>query len=141
MNVIPEGMLAELARLQELASKVRGFTPVGHENRLAGDLLAEVALDAMSEYKVTATELSQQMGLNRNTMQFFLMRRGAVEVSPGMAPHVKTYTNTKALGRTASDQCSRGHDTSTPETRYSDGNCKVCTRERQRGYYAKKKAA
>jgi len=146
MSAIPEEMLAELRRLQKLSSKVGGLTPLGHENRLAGDLLATLALDAMAEYDVTTNGLSSQMGLSPQTMRFFLMRRGAIKTPPGMARHIKGYSNTHTLAtgggrKPRRDSCGRGHDTSTPDSRYSDGNCKECKRERERRSYAKKKAA
>jgi hypothetical protein len=138
---VPAEMLAALCELQALSSKTRNCTPLGHEYRNAGDLLAEMALEAMSEYGVNATSLSLQMGLSSHTMRNFLKRRGAIPSSSSGGRSLQPYKNVYSVGRPVQATCSRGHDVTEEGSRYSDGNCKICARARQRGYYHEKKVA
>lgn len=130
-EAIPDETIEELRSLHAQSSRVRGGTPIGHPDRLAGDELVSKSLDTMEVYSVTVSRLSKLMGLSVHTLKLFLMRRGALETTPGVARNTNgtPYRNIAVSGRTGtSDSCKRGHDTSTPEKRTRDGHCKACRR-------------
>jgi hypothetical protein len=127
---IPEKIIDELKALHVQSSRVRGSTPLGHPDREAGDELAAKSLAVMETYDVSVSRLSKMMGLSVHTLKFFLMRRGTIPTTPGVAKNSNStpYRNIVVVGRTGSKDatCKRGHDTSTPDKRTKDGHCKEC---------------
>jgi hypothetical protein len=126
---IPEKTINELKALHAQSSRVRGTTPLEHPDRKAGDELAAKSLTVMEVYDVPVSRLSKMMGLSVHTLKFFLMRRGAIQTTPGVAKNANSapYKNTVVVGRPGKyAACKRGHDTSTPDKRTKDGHCKAC---------------
>ena len=129
---IPAETIDELRSLHRQSSRVRGGTPVGHPDRIAGDELVAAVLAVMDSHGVSISRLSKLMGLSVHTLKLFMMRRGALEATPGVARNSasKPYKNVEIRGRTGkSDTCKWGHDTSTPDKRTGDGHCKECRKK------------
>jgi hypothetical protein len=143
--VIPEETLESLLEIQRLSSKTVGATPLGHEYRRAGDLLAEAAVAVMEIYGVTAHALSIQMGLDSRTLSSFLQRRGAIPAAPSIerfAYKNETITDRKGgVGRPKLDACKWGHDLTAEGSRQTTGACRQCRRDRQNRYYHERKVA
>lgn len=129
-EVIPEEVIEELRALHAQSSRVRGGTPVGHPDRVAGDELAAQSVAVMESYGVTVSRLSKMMGLSVHALKFFLMRRGALQFTDGVARNTagQAYKNIAVTGRPKVKTCKRGHDTSTPDKRTGDGHCKECSK-------------
>jgi len=132
--IVPEAMIAELKSLQKLSSRTGRATPLGHEFRRAGDMLAELAVEAIAEYGVTVTSLSRQMGLTDHAMRHFLMRRGAIEATPGVKRLGVAYRNLSNVGQPKIQECKRGHQ-QTSETRNRHGQCRPCMAFRKKAAY------
>lgn len=131
-SAIPSNIIDELKALHAQSSRVRGSTPLGHPDREAGDELAAKALTVMEAYDVPVSRLSKMMGLSVHTLKLFLMRRGTLQPTPGVAKNASStpYRNIMVSGRPGKyDACKRGHDTSTPDKRTKDGHCKACRSE------------
>ena len=88
-------------------------------------MLAELAVEAVAEYGVTVTSLSRQMGLSDHAMRYFLMRRGAIEETPGAKRLGVTYRNLSSVGQPPIEICKRGHKQN-DETRNRHGQCRPC---------------
>jgi hypothetical protein len=141
---IPDDVLAELYATHQLASRVRGFTPLDAPERLAVERLAVLLHYLIDAYGVTTYALSLKIGLSGQTFDFWLKRHGH---RPG-SPSQPNYQNVHARGgrkriRVIGGECGRGH-VLTPENVYQNARnvlvCKRCALDNSRRRYLASKA-
>lgn len=142
---IPLPVLAEMMKLQPLARKVNGPTPLDHPNRVASEryteLIAEQYVAGVSIYRI-----ANQLGVTHLAIRARLARHGYTEPIKGLTANTP-YGTPWAHGKR--DECKRGHSL-TDEVNVQiinsrDGKvrraCRTCDRIRSDAYRARKKAS
>lgn len=134
--------IAELKKYAALSAKARGFDPIDHPNRKAGDKLAETVAEIRNsvEPRYTYRELAEPLGMRGRTLRAKLARRG-YETSPPSQP---VYQGKEYLASRQNDtHYSCGHPKTEENSYWSKtfkkNVCATCQREYMRRWYAKNK--
>lgn len=144
---VPVQTVNELARLHNLVTTVRGWTPMDSPARQAikpyGDLLSATILD----YGIPQLQLEKLMGLKGRTLTAWLKNHGYLKISPSQKAY-QGVAVTAGVRRGVSkiipgNSCKRGHIfTDSNIGRYKTGAyCKTCRSDAAKLRYHERKAA
>jgi len=147
---VPASTLNELARLSELATANRTWTPLDAPERAAVEPYKAMLIDLIENHGVSTTALERLLGYRYRTVYAWLARHGYGTLPPSQhaytGQHVselrrspRQHQKTIVLGGT----CKKGHLV-TEETMVMNGKigyiCGTCRKERAAAAYQRKKA-
>lgn len=145
---IPVATLNELARLHQLVTEVRGWTPLSDPAREAVEPFGDLLWSTIQEYQIPQRQLEPLLGLSGGTFTAWLRSHGYTKQAPSQKTYQGIYSDPKERngGRPKLEiggHCRRGHEL-TKENLISNGLgsqcCYDCVKLKRKERYAQKKA-
>lgn len=148
---VPVSTLDRLAELHELATTVRGFTPLDSPARQAIKPFGDLLFNTINYYQIPQKHLERALGLKGNSLTAWLRGHGYMSICPSQKPYRGLLLDNKENGRKRKGRtklvpgatCFHGHALTedligivrATQARY----CRQCSRDQSKVRYAEKK--
>lgn len=145
---VPVATLNELARLHQLVTSVRGWTPLDAPEREAVKPFGDLLWSTIQEYGIPQRKLEPLLGLSGGTFTAWLRSHGYTKQAPSQKVYKGIYSDPKErnAGRPKLEiggQCRRGHVLTEENLKAKAGGgqcCYDCVKLKRKERYAQKKA-
>lgn len=144
---VPVETLNELARLRELTTEVRGWTPLDSPARQAIKPFGDLLHKTIADYEIPQTHLERMFGLSQATLRSWLRNHGYEKQVPSQKSYQGVYSDPKTRGSAKKGprlvvgaSCKNEHvmTESTIGHQRVGRYCKVCKRDSAKRQYRKR---